>query len=141
MLKTMPLLNLPRTLKMIPHSEKNFNFSFPLSLCVFFLYEVHCLGPFKIMSSTFHSSISLRTSFQTIAFQAFYFIRVFITLSFTIKHVVIWRIFFPVYWFQVWLFHDKDSFMFNILYYSLNFATIIHLVNGTSFSNFTRPQT
>ena len=137
----MPLLNLPRTLKMIPYSEENFNFSFPLSLCVFFLYEVHCLGPFKIMSSTFHSSISLRTSFQTIAFQAFYFIRVFITLSFTMKHVVIWTIFFPVYWFQVWLFHDKDSFMFNILYYSLNFATIIHLVNGTSFSNFTRPQT
>ena len=67
---------------MTPHSEKNFNFSFPLSLylylCFFFFFnEVHCLGPLKIMLSTFHSSISLRMSFQTIAFQAFYFIKVF----------------------------------------------------------------
>ena len=75
---------------MTPHSEKNFNFSFPLSLylylCFFFFFfnEVHCLGPLKIMLSTFHSSISLRMSFQTIAFQAFYFIKVFGQLSSTL---------------------------------------------------------
>ena len=67
---------------MTPHSEKNFNFSFLVFVSVFvffffFFNEVHCLGPLKIMLSTFHSSISLRMSFQTIAFQAFYFIRVF----------------------------------------------------------------
>ena len=66
---------------MTPHSEKNFNFSFlvfvSVFVCVFFFNEVHCLGPLKIMLSTFHSSISLRMSFQTIAFQAFYFIKVF----------------------------------------------------------------
>jgi len=39
----------------------------------------------------------------------------------------------PLYWFQVWLVHDKNFLMFNILYHSSNFTTITRLVNGTGF--------
>ena len=39
----------------------------------------------------------------------------------------------PLYWFQVWLVHDKNFLMFNILYHSSNFTGITRLVNGTGF--------
>ena len=53
---------------------------------------------------------------------------IFFTFPFA-KHVIVQTNVFYT-WFQTWLIHDKNLFMFNIFYHSLNFCKYNSSTNG-----------